>query len=213
MEPPPDLSPLLPWEVIERIISHSCDTDDLLYQNSESIRNFSLTCRELRPRSLCFLVADAALSSRDKVFNFGDFLQAKPHLKPFVRSIAVHPNDFAPVPVLRILPNLSEIKLTHFPHSAIPTRTVLNQSSLTCCQQLSLRVRTLRLSNLRFATCLQFFQVLTAFTSIAHLDCSDVLIDAEGGRAALEVAKRRVSQRLRLLTVSRPICVCFDACS
>ena len=95
-------SPLLPWEVIERVIGHSGD-------HPETLHSFSLTCRQLRPRALCFMVADAKFKTRDQIFDFCDFLQAKPHLKPLVRSIAVDPVHFAPFPLLHILPNLSAI--------------------------------------------------------------------------------------------------------
>ena len=205
MESLPDSSPLLPWELVEKIIGCSCDPGDCNY---EVIRNFSLTCHQLRPRSLCFLVANASLSSRDKVFDFCDFLQDKSYLKPFVRSIAIHPKDFAPVPLLRILPNLSEIKFVNTTGRQAPM--VLNQSSLKCCQRLSTHIHTLSLSHLYFATSIQFLHVLSAFTGIVHLACSSVLIEEQGDQTPLDVANRRLSPRLRLLTVSLPVSMCWD---
>ena len=196
-------SPALPWEVIERIIGHS-------WHDYPTIRNFSLTCRELRPRSLCLLVAEAVLHSRDKIFNFCDFLRAKPYLKPLVRSILVDPNNFAPVPLLRLLPNLSEIRFTFDNDNGDFIHTVLNQSVLTSCRLLSTRIQTLSLAYLSFAASLQFLQILSAFTNIVHLNCLDVLFDAEGdGPSPNHVFTQRLSQRLRLLTVSIPA-FCVD---
>ncbi|KAM5543198.1 hypothetical protein V8D89_003072 [Ganoderma adspersum] len=206
MESPLVPSPILPWEIIERIIGHSS-------HNPKSIRNFSHTCRELRPRSLCLLVANVTLYSRNKIFDFCHFLQAKPHLTPFVRSLTVHPHDFAPVPLLRILPNLSKIE---FNNSGILNRSIgrrnkvvqiLNQPTLTCCRLLSTRIQTLRLSGLVFGTYLQFLHLLSAFTSILHLECLNVSIFEEGDPVLLDVAKQRLSRRLRLLSVSLPASV------
>ena len=96
------MSPVLPWEVIERVVDQSCD-------DSGTLHNFSLTCRQLRPRALCFMVASADFKNRDQIFGFCDFLQTRPHLKPLVLSITVNLVDFAPFPLLYILPSLSEI--------------------------------------------------------------------------------------------------------
>ena len=84
----PAPSPLLPWEVTKRIIVHSesCDSGEPS-RDLKAICNFSLTCRELYAHSVdvSLLVADVAFSNRGKSFEFCDFFQAKPHLKPFVR--------------------------------------------------------------------------------------------------------------------------------
>ena len=212
---------LLPWEVIERIISH-CDCDSKWWLNPKLILNFSLICRELRPRSLCLLVSHPVLSSSNKVFDFCDFLRGKPHLKPLVHSISVNPKDFAPVPLLRIVPNLSEIRFMVPPtrekirftvSSAFAERsfkpTVLNQSSLKSCQLLSGRIQTLCLSMLSFTTCLQLLRVLSAFERIERLVFSNVVINAEGEQAPLDVARQRLSQRLRLLTAVRSFSLRF----
>lgn len=190
---------MLPWEVIERIIGHCGD-------HPKTLRSFSLTCRDLRPRALCLLVSDVHFVDRDQIFNFCDFLEASPHLKPFVRSIAVDPDDFAPFPVLHILPNLSSLTFVPLvdrqtgPQPAMP----LNRSSLTCCRHFGTYIQTLCLTDLIFATHLEFARILSAFTNVAHLVCSKVLIESEGDRTPLEMFKRRISQRLKLITVSVP---------
>ena len=192
----------MPWEVIEKVISHSYESRWPI--NPESILSFSLTCRDLRPRSLCFLVTNAILHTRDKAFDFCNFLEAKPHLKPFVQSVYVHPRDFVPVPLLQVLvlPNLSRIELVDFyVGEYLPS---LNQSTLTCSRLLSARIQTLSLYRLLFKTSLQFFQLLSAFPRIVHLVCQDVFIDREDDPIALpvEVAKQRLSKQLHLRTVS-----------
>ena len=183
-------SPSLPWEVIERVIGHSAAG------HPETVRGFSLTCRNLRPRSLCFMVDDADLQTRTQIFDFCDFLRAKPHLKPLVRSITLRLDDFAPSPLLRILPSLRRVvfdsgtRYTPLPSGAF------NRPTLTCCEQFGVHVRTLYLSGFSFPTYLDFARVLLAFRNITHLICVDVIIEAEGDRAHLGPMKRRLSKRL-----------------
>ncbi|KAI1795654.1 hypothetical protein LXA43DRAFT_881570 [Ganoderma leucocontextum] len=184
-------SPRLPWEVIERVIGHSCD-----HQNT--LGSLSLTCRQLRPRALCLMVAHVELKSRDRIFDFCAVLQAKPHLKPLVRSTVVDPTDFAPVPLLRILPNLSEIRFT-----SKKTVIAIHQSNLTCFRHYGIHIQTLHLSNLSFATYLPLARVLLAFTNLVHLTCTDIKITTSGKQLAqLGMLKQRLSQRLRLKSLA-----------
>ena len=186
-------SPRLPWEVVERIIGHSGD-------EPETLLRFSLTCRNLRPRALCLLVSDVYFKRRVKIFDFCDFLEANAHLKPFVRSVTMSPDNFAPFPLLSILPDLAD--LTFIGYDLHATITVLNRSSLVCCKRFGVHIQTLHLSDLSFPTYLEFARLLLAFTNIRYLFCSDVIIKSEGNRAPLDVMKPRMSERLHLLTVS-----------
>ncbi|PIL35807.1 hypothetical protein GSI_01467 [Ganoderma sinense ZZ0214-1] len=73
------------------------------------------------------MMAGIQLGGRDRDFEFYDFLQDKTHLQPLVRSIVVDPMDFAPVPLLRTLSNLSEIKFI----SQRPIRALHQSTGLT----------------------------------------------------------------------------------
>ena len=186
-------TPRLPWELLERVIGNSGDHPKTLY-------SLSLTCRQLRPRALCLMVADVVLKRRDRIFDFCAILEAKPHLKALVRSAVVDPMDFAPIPVLRILPNLSEL---HFATKG--TIIALHQSNLTCFRHYGTHVQTLHLSSVSFATYLPLARVLLAFTNLVHLTCTDIRITAsEKQLPHLGVLQTRLSQRLQLksLTVS-----------
>ncbi len=202
------MSPRLPLEVIERITGHSRD-------HPQTLRNISITCHALRPRSLCLMVAHPSFQSRDQIFDFCDFLQANAHLKSFVRSISVAANDFAPIPLLKILPNVSEIKLISQqpitdradPSMADPPVTILNPASLTCCREFGTRIHTLNLFKLSFPTVLAFARLLLSFANLAHLTCTGIeVLNAEANPALLDVMQRRLSRQLRLkaLTVSLP---------
>lgn len=190
-------SPRLPWEVLERIVGHS---------STRTICRFSLTCRELRPRSRCLLVSDVTFHNRNKIFDFCDFLKAKPDLKPLVRSLLVDPNHFCPFPLLHMLPNLSKIKLgeTVFPPGGVLLPVTINQSTLTSCRFLSTNIQSLTLFDLQFqGTPIQFLHALSAFTSIIHLVCSDIYINCKSELLTpLDVAKQRLARKLHLRTVS-----------
>ena len=191
-------SPLLPWELIERVIGHSGG-------HRETLRRFSLTCHNLRPRALCLLVADVHFKSRDQIFDFCDFLQANPHLKTLVCSITVKPGDFAPFPLLSVLPNLSKLKFYPPPNTRQRDRkaaTVLNRSTVACCRSLGTNIQTLHLSQLSFPTCLDFARLLLMFANLTHLCCSGVFLRAEKNQTHVDVVKRRISDRLHLSTVS-----------
>ena len=191
MEPP-----RLPWEVIERVIDLSCD-------NSPTLRSFSLTCRQLHPRSRCAMFARVDLSSRDRIFAFLDFLQDNPYLIPFVRSVVAQPLDFAPFPLLRVLSSLSYIRFTSGPGSASEgTSCVLHKSTLTCLQRFGCHIQTLHLFEIRFATFLQFAGLLLAFTNVEHLTCERITVDAKKDQVPSEAIKRRVSERMRLKTMA-----------
>ena len=191
-------SPLLPWEVIERVIGLSGD-------DFKTLHNFSLTCRDLRPRALCLLVADVHFEDRDQIFDFCDFLQANPHLKSFVCSITVKPGDFSPVPLLRILPNLS--KLTFYPPPNIRQQdrkavTVLNRSTVACCRTLGTNIQALHLYMTYFRTFLDFARLLLMFPNLTDFFCSGIVMEAQGNQTHVDVVKRRMSDRLHLSTVS-----------
>ena len=196
-------SPLLPWEVIERVIGHSGD-------DFQTLLNFSLTCRDLRPRTLCLLVAEVYFKDRDQIFDFCDFLQVNPHLKTLVCSIAVKPGDFAPFPLLSILPNLSKLKFYPPPNTRQQDRKavmVLNRSTVSCCKSLGTNIQALHLSQLSFPTLLEFARLLLTFTDLKDLCCSRVLIRAKGNQAHVNVIKQRMSNRLHLSTVSVSVAV------
>lgn len=190
-------SPRLPWEVIERVVDLFCD-------DFRTLHSFSLTCRELRPRSRCVMFSRVDLRSRDRIFAFIDFLQDKPYLIPFVRSVIVHPLDFAPFPLLHILSRLTHIGFSFGVYEPTTKRKdcVLHQSTLTCLQRFGSNIHTLHLTNVRFATFRQFAGVLLALTNLEHLICEEVTVNAKKDLVLPEAVKRRVYERMRLKTIT-----------
>lgn len=194
-------SPRVPWEIIERIIGHSRHRPD-------SLRSFSLTCRELHPRSRCLMLATGVkLNSRDHAFALVDFLEDNPNLTPFISSIIVRPTDLPPFPLLRILSNLSEIvfimkskeSAPALMASAIVSKPIfLHPSYLAAFQKLGTHIQTLCLIDIVFPTSLAFAQLIVALPTITRLICQHVTIQKEGTQATLAVTKHHLSKKLRL---------------
>ncbi|TBU26468.1 hypothetical protein BD311DRAFT_762451 [Dichomitus squalens] len=185
-------SPHLAWELIERIISHSGDDRRTRY-------SFSLTCRQLRPRSLCILVADVDITERARVVAFRDFLEAYPYFCPFVRSIGADPTTFMPFPLLHILPNLTNTQWST-PSKQPQVKLSLPQPLLTCYRRFGTNITSLSLSQLFFKTFQEFCRVLLAFTALKDLSCRSLEI----GRTATNgtaLQQRLKSQRLELRTI------------
>ena len=185
-------SPLLPWEVIERIIGYS--SNDL-----NTLRSFSLTCRQLRPRSFGLMVSRVRLRSRQDVFKFCDHLQAKPSLGALVRAIVVDPVDFPPFPLLRILPNLSQITFISRVDRYAPVPRGIPRSSLTSYLCSGSRISTLHLSQTYRWTSQEFCRLLLAFKDVRELTCGEVqVVSTKSNALHTELLKQRLSQRLHL---------------
>ena len=196
----------LPWEVIERVVDHS-------YGRPETLKSFTLTCRQLLPGTRRVIFTHVQFNSRDHVFAFVDFLRENPHLIPVVHSITVWPPDLAPVPLLSILPNLSEIRFTPLRAGCfyVPPELGLHQSTLTCFQHFGTSIHTLHLLHVHFKTYMPFARVLSAFVHATHLVCEDVRIGETGQNngeppSLPETIKRWLTKRIRIraLTVSPP---------
>ena len=200
------MCPLLPWEVLEVIIAYSFDDPSALY-------NFSLTCSQLRPRSLCTRFSRGIhLTNRNNTFAFCDYLSVNPHFRPFVRAITIDfPEYLAPFPLLHILPNLSRVQFGSLPvtcnalsFDAPPYK--LHQSSLTCYERLGTHVETLEVSGDYIRSFEGLSMLLLAFKNLKNLICyvARALVSVESNAAKVQAIKRRLSQRtcLKSLTVS-----------
>ena len=192
----------LPWEIIERVIEHASDDRDLL-------RSFSLTCRQLRPRSFTLILAQyVCLDSRDRVSDFSDFLLEHPKFQPFIHSISVSPADFRPFPLVNMLPRLSTLLFISpgYIKNVIPEdrpHLVIHHTTITCYHLFGKHIQALSLNRLSFLRSRDFFRLLLAFPNRTRLTCNDVSItssDKEG--LATTVMRSKLSKQLRLETLN-----------
>ncbi|KAI1791026.1 WD40-repeat-containing domain protein [Ganoderma leucocontextum] len=187
----------LPWKVIERVIEHSADSIVTLY-------SFTLTCSELRPRSTILLLRRVEPKNREQLFALCAVLQARPHLQPCVRSIKIRPSEFSPIPLLRILPNLSEIEFAdsfEFAKSESTKYTTFHPYVLTYCRQFGEHIQTLSLENILFSSLYALSGILLSFPRIQSLSCAELYVKKDGVLHQ-ELIQRRRSARLGLKTLT-----------
>ncbi|TBU56945.1 hypothetical protein BD310DRAFT_1022090 [Dichomitus squalens] len=185
--PPTMQSLALPVEVIESVID--CCSDD-----TDTILAFALTCRDLHPRSILVLLTDVRPRSRDRLFDLCDVLKAKPERQPIVQSLSIVWDEFAPYPLLSILPALRHIELWSYDS---PIRC--HPSTVLCCRRFGCGIRSLTLQWVEFSTCTAFLQFLAAFPSIEHLTCRRLFIKQKGEASPL--VQKSLSRQLRLRTL------------
>ena len=192
----------LPWEVIERIIEHASNDINLL-------RNFSLTCRQLRPCSSSLILAHHVfLDSRDRVSDLSDFLLQTPELRPLIRSITISPAEFRPFPLVNMLPHLSTLtfvscKCKNHVGSKVRPEVVLHPNTLTCYHLFGKRIRTLSLEHLSFKTSFDLFRLILAFPETTKLVVYDVVVKFPGNDTlTMKLMKTKLGDRLRLETLN-----------
>ena len=189
----------LPWEIIERVIENASDDRDLL-------RSFSLTCRQLRPRSFNLIIAQYVfLDSRDKVSDFCDFLLKRTELKSLIHSIAISPADFPPFPLVKVLPHLSTLGLISHGYEKCNgpqerPAIVLHSMLLGWYRSLGTRIRTLSLDHLSFQTSSDLFRLLLAFPMTTQLSCNNIFIKFTEKQTPT-VVRNKLSKQLRLETL------------
>ena len=160
--------PALPWEVIERVIDQSSE-------HVLSLRNFALTCHQLYPRSIFALFYNAKLESRKQIFAFCDVLQAKHELRPIVDTLSIHVEEFAPFPLLSLLPSLRSLTLYASEETdEYPGVISTHESILHCCRQHGQGIRSLTFRGVWFTGCTSFIRFISAFSNLQELMCNDV---------------------------------------
>ncbi|EJF57316.1 hypothetical protein DICSQDRAFT_174075 [Dichomitus squalens LYAD-421 SS1] len=169
--PPTMQSLALPVEVIKGVIDRCSD-------HTITLLAFALTCRDLYPRSILVLFTEVRLRNRDRLFDLCDVLKAKPERQPFVQSLSIQWDHFAPYHLLSILPALRHIELWSYDS---PIRC--HPSTLLCCRRFGCGIRSLTIKWVEFSTCNAFLQFLAAFPGIEHLTCDQLNI-YQGGEAS-----------------------------
>ncbi|TBU21881.1 WD40-repeat-containing domain protein [Dichomitus squalens] len=187
-------SPRLPWEVIESIISYSGD-------HRTTLHSFSLTCRDLRPGSLCLMFAEVRHEFKEtaEILAFRDFLNTSPHLRPLVRSIRTFRHAHLAFHLLRFLPNLTHITLEDRDIGYLHPACSLPQPVLACYRASGTHIEALNLYNTSFSNLQELCRLLLAFTGLQTLSCR--LLETRSTMctsAQLAQIQQRLSQQLRL---------------
>ena len=207
---PSVMSFLLPWEIIERIIELASDNLDLL-------RSFSLTCRQLRPRSFSLILGQYVfIYSPDRAIEFCSFLREQPQLQPLVLSITISPINFRPFPLMKLLPRLSTLHFFSRKHKVLgtfedvdpnnqvddikePPAIALHSTILRWCRSSGTGIRTLFLDHLCFQTRSELFKLLLAFPHATKITCNNIRVKSSANQAfAVEMVGSKLSKQLRI---------------
>ncbi|TBU38019.1 hypothetical protein BD309DRAFT_931434 [Dichomitus squalens] len=191
LNPPTMRSLALPVEVIESVV-------DCCSEDTYTILAFTLTCRDLHPRSIRVLFTEVRLRNRDRLFALCDVLKARPERQPMVQSLSVMWERFAPFPLLSILPSLRHI--TFFRSGFRLGGVQCHQSTLLCCRRFGGGLRSLTIRHARFTSCTAFLRFLSAFPSIEDLTCERLI--RVGTVEASPLVQKRLSRQLCLRTLN-----------
>ncbi|TBU37571.1 hypothetical protein BD309DRAFT_876163 [Dichomitus squalens] len=188
--PPIMQSLTLPVEVVEGVVD--CCSGD-----ATTLLAFSLTCRDIHPRSILVLYTHVELEDRDQLFDFCDALKAKPERQPIVQSLLIYGEDFAPYPLLSMLPALRHIKFEGGGEQSI---LQWYPSTLLCCRRSGSSIRNLTIRDYTFSTCTAFLRILSAFPTIENLACMSLYVEKKG--EANPLVQKSLSRQLRLRTLN-----------
>ena len=189
-------SPALPWEVVERVVEHSA-------KNTRTLYSFTLTCRDLCPRSTILLLRHVKAKNRDQLFTLCDVLKTKPHLQLCVQPVSIPADEFSPHPLLRILPNLYEIEFTGTGSQRLGSQEpffTFHAAVLTHCRQFGQHIRSLSLWHLNLPSLSAFSSILLSFPRIESL--SYCALSVKNDTMHQELITRRLSERLHLRTLT-----------
>ena len=191
----------LPWEVMERIIKHASSDLNLLL-------SFSLTCRQLRPRSFSLIIAKyVLLGTKDQMSALCSFLRKNTKFQVFVHSITISLADFSPSPLVKMIPHISTLRLVSHIYEKYDDpqeRPViaLHPIILGAYRSFGSRIRTLSLDHLSFSTPCELFGLLLAFPNMVQVACNDIRIKLPGGNAAAtQMARAKLFEQLQLETL------------
>ena len=215
LQHPLDLAPppTLPTEVIEEVIDRASD-------NSDSLRNLSLLCKELLTRARFHLFTGIVIRNVEQMESSREFLDSHPWVPPLVQKVtlAVKIDEDYPkphIPLLDIipsylysrLPNLHTWKMsTSTPNwSELQAQLSLHPSTVLCYRIHGSHIHTLELASIRIPDISHFVRLVSAFTSLRSLTCSNILVRKELQTPPLDSESiRKLSKPLKteILSVS-----------
>ena len=171
------IQPRLPTELLEAVIDEASD-------NPRTLRNLSLTCITLVPRSRVRLFSGLVIRTVQQLEESRVFLDSRPWLLPLVQKVTIsifipHDNtkpnirllDVFPIHLFTRLPNLRAWTMeTEVLRTGRPSLS-LHHFALRCYRIYGGHIDSLELSRIRFRNKLDFRGLISAFTSLDSLTC------------------------------------------
>ena len=198
------IQPRLPTELLEAVIDEASD-------NPRTLRNLSLTCITLVPRSRVRLFSGLVIRTVQQLEASREFLDSCPWLPPLVLKVSLcftipkysdkrntRLLDIVPVHLFIRLPNLrgwtmeTEGGLWDRPLS-------LHHSALRCYRIYGGHIRSLELSRIQFHSKSHFKGLVSAFTGLDSLTCYSIQFHS---REQQPVIAATVTTNIRPLPIS-----------
>ena len=212
------IQPRLPTEVLEAVVDEASD-------NPRTLRNLSLTCITLLPRSRLRLFSGLVIRTVQQVGESAKFLDSRPWLAPLVRKVTFsilrrrRPNhnnhllDVVPIHLLTRLPNLWAWKIEILlPMDAFDYFLValdsdsppvtLHHFSLRCYRKYCGHIRSLELSQIAFRNKSDFRGLISAFTGLDSLICRSIRTFRVYSREQQPVMAATVATNIQPLQIS-----------
>ena len=177
------IQPRLPVEVLEAVIDQASD-------HPMSLRNLSLTCITLLPRSRLRLFSVLVIRTVQQLEDSPEFLDSRPWLTPHVRKVILFvtvpgdnskPNvrilDVVPIHFLTRLPNLRTWTMETVRDSSSVRKSPslsLHHYALQCYRKHGGLIRNLELSAITFYSMSDFKALVSAFIDIDSLTCYNI---------------------------------------
>lgn len=207
----------LPPEVIERVI-------DCCHNNSFTLRQLTLTCRLLLPRSRHHLFAFIRIEGADleTLYLFYDALAAQPWLRLLIRSVKVVARagmdsedsesdtntqrnlkstllDIIPTTLLA-LPYLTQWSIVRDSSLITPTAkpASFTPRALASYGKCGSTIRVLCLQDIEYLTGDDFWRFISAFPSLHSLCCQGIIFEKSGVLRTFKLPGNRRPRRLEL---------------
>ena len=172
------IQPRLPIEVLEAVIDEASD-------DPWTLRNLSLTCITLLPRSRVRLFSRLVIWTVQQLEEVPEFLDSRPWLPPLVRKVTLFviiAKDNKPnIRILNVVPIHLFIRLPNLRAWTMDTEDTvlytggpslsLHHSALRCYRIYGGHIRSLKLSYIQFRNKSDFRGLISAFTGLNSLAC------------------------------------------
>ena len=193
--PTPAPPPTLPTEVIEEVIDQASN-------DSQSLRNLSLLCKELLTRARFHLFTGIVIRNVEQMESSREFLDSHPWVPPLVQKVTLavkidEDNRKLHIPLLDTirlhlfsqLPNLHTWRMSASSPDSEPRWLIVrvrpraqlsfHSTTLLCYRTHGLHIHTLELADIHIPDISHFIRLVSAFTSLRSLTSFNILVRKE----------------------------------
>lgn len=204
-------NPPFPIDVFEVVIDQASN-------NTDTLRNLSLTCRTFLYRSRYNLFSSIGIQTVQQMESFRQFLDSHPWAPLLVQKVTLStivptnqltPNlrlfEVIPARLITRLPNLRSLSMTQKNFTAMPLPAAwfsLHRSALSCYRKLyGGCIQYLELCGVPFDRYSDFTRLLSAFTRIHTLTCSHISFRTpmEGNESSVNISDQGTRRHVRPL--------------